>query len=116
MDDIVERARALQAERGGSLSAALAVIEEEAATAVPEDLPEELRIVLRPKRRVMAWLVREFGGHPSLSIEERLGAYVERELGRAKAAASAASRAAMQVREGEAVTVTRDQLARQVPS
>lgn len=106
-DAILERAQEIKAERSVSLTDAMLMAEAE-MTPKPE-IQAEFEVSIKVKPRVARWIAKEFGGHPELSVEERMAAYFEVVLNRARMTAIRAGEEAPEVTDGGAVTVRRSQ-------
>lgn len=112
-DIILTRAQAIKAERGLSLTDAMIAAEDELRPAPV--IPESFTVTIPVKARVARWIAEEFGGHPSFSVEERLGAYLTTVLSRSRVSAMRYAEDGADVQEGKAVTLTRAQFARKAP-
>jgi len=106
---LLARAREIVADRGGSLTEAMLAAEAELAP--KSELPTSFTVMIQVKPRVAKWVIEEFGGHPSLTIEERLGAFLEIELAHTRGRVIKVRREQAQITKGGgAVTVTRDKI------
>ena len=114
-EEILELAQTIKAEREGlSLTDAMLIAEDELQPVA--EIPADFTVTIPVKKRVAGWILREFGGHPQLSVEERLGAYLATVLSRSRVQAIRASEDGQDVTEGKAVTLTRSQFQRKVPT
>lgn len=109
-EQILERAKEIQGETGLSLMDAMQKAQDE-LTPAPV-IPSDFTITIKAKPRVAAWVVEQFGGHPTLSIEDRLGAYMSEYLPRLRIEAKRMQEDAPDIGEGEAVTMSRTQFLR----
>lgn len=104
-DQILERAKAIQSERGGSLTDAMISAEEQLRP--KPKLPEAFTVTIPVKARVARWVMAEFEPVGDFSTEDRLGAWLAGELGRARIRAMRAAEDAPDIGQGGAVTMTR---------
>ena len=111
-DDVLKLAKEIKEKRGISLTAAM--VEAEGRLQPDPEVQVNFTITINVKPRVAGWIMSEFGGHPEFSVEERLGAYIETVLPRARIKAIRDAEEGEDVREGRAVTLRRDQFARKV--
>lgn len=107
-DMIIEKAREIQKEAG--LSLVDAMVEAEARLQPKPELQTEFSVTINVKPREGKWLVDMFAGHPSLSIEERMGVWLAGEISRARGRVIKEQRAQAAIAKGGAVTVTRDKI------
>lgn len=83
-DIILALAVKIRDESGGTVSLVDAMIQAEEELFAPkaESWPTSFTLTMHVKPRVSRWIVQTFGGHASLSIEERLAAYLVQIIGR----------------------------------
>ena len=113
-DQILTRAQEIKADRGLSLTDAMIAAEDDL---MPEPIiPTHFAVTVQVKARVASWILSEFGGHEKLTVEERLAAYLAIVLSRSRVQAMRYADGGQDAREGKAVTMTRDEFARRVPT
>jgi hypothetical protein len=105
-DQVLDMARKIVTERGVSLSEAVAIAE--ASLAPDTAFPDRFTVTIPVRAKVARWVAAEFSGHPTLSVEDRLGEYLSIHLARARIIALRAGEAPAEVGMGRAVSVPRD--------
>lgn len=111
-ETILTRAKEIQRERGGSLTDAMIRAEEELAPKAT--VPAEFTVTIPVKPRVARWIVEEFAPTRTHTTEERLAAYLEVCLNRARITAMRFAEEAPEIQEGGAVTLRREQFQKAV--
>lgn len=108
-EKILSRAHEIKSERGGSLTDAMILAEQELAP--KPSIPEEFTVTIPVKPRVARWIVSEFSATATHSTEQRLAAYLTTVLSRARITAMRFSEDAPDIPKdaGRAVTLRRDQ-------
>jgi len=71
------------------------------------ELQDSFEVPIKLKPRVAAWVIREFGGHPKFTIEERLGAYFSQVLNRTRVEAMRFAEDAPDIKTDGAVSMMR---------
>lgn len=105
-DAILERAQAIKAERNISLVEAMDIAAAQFANAGREiDTVFEIRLELKP--RVAKFFRESFADHPTMTVEERLGAFLTMQLNRLRGEALARTRTEAEITEGTAATIRR---------
>lgn len=106
-EQILARAKEIQAERGGGLMDAMLIAE---AELMPKaTVPEAFTVTIPVKPRIARWILEEFTPLPTHTTEERLGAYLATHLSRARVSAMRFAEEAPEIGEGKAVTLRREQ-------
>ena len=113
-EEVLELAQKIKADRGLSLTDAMIAAEDELSPA--PSIPESFTVTIPVKGRVAKWIMEEFGGHATHSVEDRLAAYLTTVLSRSRVQAMRYAEEGEDVQEGKAVTLRRDQFARKVPT
>lgn len=104
-NEILDRARAIQAETGGSLTDAM--LRAEAELTPKGEVRTEFEVTIKVKPRVGRWIMEVFTETPTHTPEERLAAYLETVLNRARITAIRNAEDAPEIVEGRAVTLRR---------
>lgn len=105
-DEILVEAQRIKAERGISLVEAMDIAAAKMANAGKEiDCSFEITLELKP--RVAKFFRDSFAGHPTMSVEQRLGKFLEMQLNRLRGEALAKTRAEADIVEGQANTIRR---------
>lgn len=112
-EKILEKAKEIQAESGGSLMDAM--LKAEAQLAPKPTVPTEFTVTIPVKPRVARWLIEEFSPTAEFSTEDRLAAYLATVLNRSRIQAMRAGQDAPDIQKGQAVTMTRDQFKSKAP-
>lgn len=105
-DEILALAQSIKAEKGLPLAEAM----DEAIrrlTRRGDDIDCTFTLTVQLKPRVARFYRKEFAGHPTLSVEERLSKFVEMKLNEIRGQALARSRADPDIQEGQANTLRR---------
>lgn len=105
-DEILELAQRLKAERGMSLVEAMDLASAKLANHGGE-IDCTFRIELQLKPRVAKFIRDSFSGHPTMTVEERLAAFLAIQINRLRGEALARTRAEGDITEGEATTLRR---------
>lgn len=85
-----------------------AMIAAEAQLRPKEELQDTFEVTLKLKPRVARWVLSVFTPTSDYTREQRMAAYLEGHLNRARATAIRAAEEAPDIVKGEAVTMTRD--------
>jgi hypothetical protein len=111
--EILSRAMQIKADRGLSLTDAMLQAESEFLQPdAPQPFPSSFAVELHVKPRVARWIVQIFGGHETLTIEERLGAYLVTVLNRDRVKTIRLSEPPPDVGKGQAVSIRREHMPR----
>lgn len=105
-EQILELAQQIKAERGVPLVEAMDI----AATKLTNQGREvdcTFHLTLELKPRVAKFFRDSFAGHPSMTVEERLAAYLTMHLNRLRGEALSRTRAEADIQEGQANTLRR---------
>lgn len=79
---ITERAKEIQTADGGTLGAAM--VRAEAELLPKPEMQTKFKVMLECKPHVADWVLKVFQGTDAFTLEQRLGAYLSRELTRIK--------------------------------
>jgi len=104
-DMILELAQKIKSEENIPLTDAMIAAEVRLQPA-PE-IKDTFEVPIKVKPRVAAWIIKEFGGHPDYTIEERLGAFLGQVLGRSRVQAMRFSEDAPDIKSDGAVSMMR---------
>lgn len=104
-EKLLERAQEIVAEKGGSLTDAMILAENELTP--KDDLPTEITVTIPIKPRVAKWISAEFAATDDHTTEERLGAYLATILPRSMVMARAYSKDTPKIGNNGARTVRR---------
>lgn len=110
---ILARAREIQEERG--LSLVDAMLKAEAELEPRPEIQTEFTVTFKVKPRVGRWIVSEFAATGTHKMEERLAAYLETVMSRARVLAMRFGEEAPDIVEGRAVTMRRAQFQEKAP-
>lgn len=114
-DQILADAQRIKQERNISLVEAMDIAAAKAANRGQEiDCVFHLTIELKP--RVAKFFRESFAGHPTLSVEERLAAYLAMVMNRMRGEALVRTRAEADIVEGQANTLRRSTFMEKVPN
>lgn len=105
-DELLELAQEIKAERGCSLAEAIDMAHARLSKAAGE-VDTRFEVTLELKPRVAKFFRESFAGHPTMTVEERLAAFLVMQLNRLRGEALARTRQEAEITEGEARTVRR---------
>ncbi len=112
-EKILDLAKNIQAERGGSLTDAMIMAEDQLSPR--GEVPESFTVTIPVKARVASWILREFQPTKTHTTEERLAAYLQVVLNRARITAIRYAEEPPEIGEGSAVSMRREQFQKKAP-
>lgn len=104
-EQILELAQELKAEHGISLVEAMDMASAKLNKAAGKEIDCEFLLPVTLKPRVAKFFRDTFSGHPDLTVDQRMGKYVEILLNKVRGEALVRTREEPEVRKGEAVSV-----------
>lgn len=105
-EEVLELAQKIKAEKDIPLVEAMDIAANR-LTKNSKDVDCDFEMTITLKPRVAKFFRREFSGHPTLSVEERLALYLGGVMNRLRGEALARTREDLQITEGKANTVRR---------
>jgi len=105
-DEILALAQEIKGERGVTLVEAMDIAAHK-HTNQGDEFDTRFEIVLELKPRVAKFFRENFSGHPTLTVEERLAAFLVMQLNRLRGEALARTRSEADIEEGQANTLRR---------
>jgi len=105
-DEILALAQEIKGERGVTLVEAMDIAAHK-LTNQGAEVDTRFEIVLDLKPRVAKFFRESFSGHPTLTVEERLAAFLVMQLNRLRGEALARTRSEADIEEGQANTLRR---------